>query len=154
VPDHKSKCRSPHGHHYKVEVIVGAMELQDSGSSTGMVLDFGDIKEILMIRVHDVLDHGFIAYEGDNDFLLIVQYDDGTVVNNWKLITLPYVPTAENIARWVFEEIKDDIKEIGEEHYDVWLDGVRVWETPTSTAIYQGPSEIVVERFEARSSPT
>ena len=47
LPDHKGKCRNPHGHSYRLELTVGLKDdgevLITDGSSTGMLIDFGDI---------------------------------------------------------------------------------------------------------------
>ncbi|MCK4787456.1 MAG: 6-carboxytetrahydropterin synthase, partial [Desulfobacteraceae bacterium] len=40
--NHPGKCRSLHGHTYKLEVTFQAQELQN-----GMVYDFGDMKKVL-----------------------------------------------------------------------------------------------------------
>lgn len=49
---HKGKCQNLHGHNFKVIVDVEATALISEGSSMGMVMDFGDIKEII-----DTFDH-------------------------------------------------------------------------------------------------
>ncbi|NRA47057.1 MAG: 6-carboxytetrahydropterin synthase [Oligoflexales bacterium] len=50
VPNHKNKCRHPHGHRYRLEVSMrGAISLEKGSSSEGMVVDFGDIKELMRI---------------------------------------------------------------------------------------------------------
>ena len=43
VPNHKSKCATPHGHRYKIEVGVDDKVIDTKGvSDEGMVIDFGD----------------------------------------------------------------------------------------------------------------
>jgi 6-pyruvoyltetrahydropterin/6-carboxytetrahydropterin synthase len=107
-----------------------------------MVLDFGYVKELLMTKVHDVLDHGFIVYEFDQELLARFSCDqnlpeeDRESPYDWKTIIFPYVPTAENIAKWVFEELQEPINSAYNE--TAYLDGVKVWETPTSSAVYFG----------------
>jgi 6-pyruvoyltetrahydropterin/6-carboxytetrahydropterin synthase len=112
----------------------------EEGSATGMVLDFGDVKQILTEHVHDILDHGFIVYERDYDMMHAFGYavdpEPSYVTDDrgWKIILFPYVPTAENIARWVFDQIKLPINNAYNDM--AYLDAVKVWETPSSTAIY------------------
>ena len=61
VPNHKSKCRNPHGHRYTLEVTITAPLIDTDGASDeGMIFDFGDIKKHMMEKIHDVLDHGFM----------------------------------------------------------------------------------------------
>ena len=142
VPDHKSKCRNPHGHRYRVCATLAADNLVGRGSSKGMVMDFGDVKTILTEKIHDVLDHGFIVYEKDHDLMHTFGYavdpEPSLVTDDhgWKIIIFPFVPTAENIARWCFREF---LYGLGESnlHGKVTLKSMTVWETPTSSATYE-----------------
>lgn len=137
VPDHKSKCKNPHGHRYSVTVQVATSALVESGSSSGMVLDFGDVKTLLMEKVHDVLDHGFIVYEADTVMLeALLEPVNSDPRDGWKVVIFPYIPTAENIARWCYEQLQTDIN--GSYNQYAWLDSVTVFETPTSSATYDG----------------
>lgn len=139
VPNHKSKCRNPHGHRYRVVVHCSGRIIETSGSSDeGMLVDFSDLKSLMTEKIHDVLDHGFIVYRADH-----ILYDvltkgscSGTEPNEWKLIEFPYIPTAENIARWCFDQLKQPFKDRFQE--DLYLIRVEVWETPTSMASYGG----------------
>lgn len=138
VPDHDSKCRNPHGHRYRVEARVGAEDLVAEGSASGMVLDFGYVKKILTEYVHDPLDHGFIVFE--NDFELkyrlgvLDEKGDNEDTPDWKVIVFPYIPTAENIARWIYEQMEEPIRNAYNE--SAYLDSIKVWETPTSSAVF------------------
>ena len=132
VPSHGSKCRNPHGHRYRVRVACMGAIINDPGSpDDGMLVDFGDLKALMMEGVHDVLDHAFIYHEDDE------QMQQALSVNPfWLTVRFPYVPTAENIARWVWEQLEEPI---GTRFRDnLWLSEVAVWETPTSVAYYAG----------------
>ena len=96
VPLHASKCRNPHGHRYRVRATVEGT-LRQSGSSTGMVVDFGDLKALLTERVHDRYDHGFVVWE--DDFALRTCLTDAAAPEQWKVIVEPWHPTAENMAK-------------------------------------------------------
>ena len=131
VPNHKSKCKSNHGHTYMCEVGLQAKDVvQEKGSSDeGMLMDFGDIKTILIKEVYNPLDHASMFWEKD---LLIpaLEADENTT-----LVKVNFIPTAENIAKWIYYKIKpkfEDIYGIG-----LQLKYVKVWETPTSTAKYE-----------------
>jgi 6-pyruvoyltetrahydropterin/6-carboxytetrahydropterin synthase len=128
VPQHASKCRNPHGHRYRVVAYV-AGELQTEGSATGMVLDFGDIKELLETQVHDVFDHGFIVHNEDIEMqaALGVTSPSGENAHGWKVIVVPWTPTAEEMARAVYEMLVRSLPT---------LRMIEVWETPTSMAAY------------------
>ena len=131
VPSHGGKCKNPHGHRYRVRVTcVGRIIDEPGRPDNGMLVDFGNLKNIMNQKVHDVLDHGFIIWENDEHLLAQMQ-DQG-----WLTIIFPYIPTAENIARWTWEVIEDVLET--EFDNDLWLSEVAVWETPTSVAYYRG----------------
>ena len=55
------KCNNPHGHghNYVLEVTVAGTP----DSTTGMVLDLKELKEILQREIIDRMDHRFLNYE-------------------------------------------------------------------------------------------
>jgi len=135
VPNHAGKCRSPHGHRYRVTAFIeGAVVETPGASDEGMVLDFGFVKHVLMTYVHDVLDHGFIVYEFDATMIEALMINAHDPEPMWKVVELPYVPTAENIARWVWEQIDIPIK--GASDGRAHLIKIEVQETPSSVAVY------------------
>lgn len=131
VPNHNSKCRNLHGHRYKVRVgIRGELVTTPGASNEGMLADFGDLKTLMMEKIHDVLDHGFIVYEYDDSVLASLARGLRSEPE-WKIIEFPYIPTAENMARWCWNELTDGVEAMGFN-----LSHVTVWETPTSVATY------------------
>jgi 6-pyruvoyltetrahydropterin/6-carboxytetrahydropterin synthase len=123
VPLHESKCRNPHGHRYRIVAHVEG-ELITEGPESGMVRDFSIIKELLTTVVHDRFDHGFIVAESDANMRTALDADV-----TWKVIVVPFFPTAENLAKAIYEDLQAE-----------GLSGLRqidVWETPTSCAKYQ-----------------
>lgn len=131
VPNHKSKCRNLHGHRYKIEVGVDDKLITTKGSSDeGMVIDFSDLKLIIMQEIDRNFDHGFVMYEND-DFSF--EFKKLRNTENQKIIFVPFIPTAENLSKHWYELIKPKLKEKG-----IKIKYVKVWETPTSTATYEG----------------
>ena len=129
VPNHKSKCSNLHGHRYKVKAFVDDKVIGTKGTSDeGMVIDFGDLKQIMIEEIDAVFDHGFVMYEGD-DFTKLFKVLQKS--NNQKIIFVPFIPTAENLAKLFFQRLKPRLMEKG-----IKLDAVELHETPTSTAIY------------------
>ncbi len=153
VPNHRSKCRNPHGHRYRVVVHCRGKVVEEAGASDqGMLIDFGDLKDLLIKQVHDPLDHGFIVWEDDGDLLQAFMWWDPTHIPSeihdrmdpvWKIIKFPYIPTAENIAIWVWEQLDYSISN----HWrgNLTLEMVEVWETPTSVAYYEGDNNVASE---------
>jgi 6-pyruvoyltetrahydropterin/6-carboxytetrahydropterin synthase len=135
VPDHNSKCRNPHGHRYVI--VVGVMgELQPSGSSKGMVMDFGDIAAIMKGEIDDVYDHSFTISDQDEELgraFDMVYYVDGELQwedsneAGWNVNVVPFSPTAEELARHWYHILE---KSLGGLAY------VKVWETQNSMAVY------------------
>lgn len=129
VPNHKSKCKNLHGHRYKIEVGVDDKKIQDAGSSSeGMVIDFSDLKEIMMKEIDAKYDHGLVMYERDEFQMVFAELKENY---KQKIVFTSFIPTAENLAQWWFILLKPLLKEKG-----VKINHVKVWETPSSTATY------------------
>ena len=107
VPNHKSKCRHMHGHRYRWEVeLEGEVVIERGASDEGMLMDFSDISRILDEYIHDVVDHAFVVYEGEEvarDALSMMGDEHRTLI-------VPFVPTAENLAKWAFEQVEPHIQ--------------------------------------------
>jgi 6-pyruvoyltetrahydropterin/6-carboxytetrahydropterin synthase len=98
-----------HGHNYVVEVSVRG----EPDPVTGMVLDLKELKQILNRQVVEPYDHRFLNYE-------VPPFDR-------------IVPTAENIARDIWQRIEPHITN-GRNR----LHSVRVYETPDLYVDYFG----------------
>ncbi len=103
--NYQGKCANLHGHTWLVEIHISGKGLD----SRGMLVDFGYLKTQLGNLVGS-FDHGFL-----ND---LPEFKD---IN----------PTAENIARLLFNGMKDKLPA----HLSV--DAVTVWESPDAAATYR-----------------
>lgn len=103
--DYHGKCERLHGHNYKVRVAARA----DRPRKGGMVIDFGDLKKAAT-EVIEKLDHGYL-----NEIPPFDQIE----------------PSAENIARFVFDAIA---LELGDQAG--LLSSVSIWESASSRATY------------------
>lgn len=68
LPLHKGKCRRLHGHTYNMEVEVWRdmdREKRDP-SETGMVMDFGDLKEVVNKLIIEKFDHEYLNTSFEN----------------------------------------------------------------------------------------
>ncbi len=132
VPNHKSKCKHIHGHRYRFEAeIEGDIVEQEGVSEEGMLIDFSDVSEILMTHIHDIVDHAFIVYENDHKGIAAANCmgdDHRTVIVN-------FIPTAENLAKWAFEQVKPHI--ITAYGNRLRLVAMHVRETPKSIASWR-----------------
>ncbi|MCS7231626.1 MAG: 6-carboxytetrahydropterin synthase QueD [Elusimicrobiota bacterium] len=105
---YKGKCENLHGHNWKVGVFVESESLDN----LGMVIDFTKLKKILN-EVLEKLDHKVLNKE----------------IKYFKKIP----PTAENIAKYIYINLKNSLKK----YKIVQHLKIIVWETPTQAAIYE-----------------
>ncbi|MCH1539896.1 MAG: 6-carboxytetrahydropterin synthase [Candidatus Poseidonia sp.] len=107
VPNHKSKCRHMHGHRYRFEAEIEGDVVNISGvSEEGMLMDFSDISELLTIHIHDVIDHAFVVYEGDE----LGRAACEVMGDSHRTVIVPFIPTAENLAKWAFDTLAPHIR--------------------------------------------
>jgi len=127
---HKSKCRNLHGHRYKIEVWVDDKIIDTHWASDyGMVIDFSDLKQIMIEVLDEQHDHWAIFYNEDPYRELLKEMIALWDQNPNKLHFVWFVPTAENLAMYWFAQLHVRLHEKG-----IKLAHVKVYETPTSTA--------------------
>ena len=101
------KCERLHGHTWKVRVSVSGSKL----NKLGMLIDFHAMKKSLGLVIAR-LDHAHIN------------------------IVVPFIkinPTAENIATFIYEQMKTKLKKYAKTGLE--LETVQVWESETSSAL-------------------
>jgi 6-pyruvoyltetrahydropterin/6-carboxytetrahydropterin synthase len=122
LKDHTGDCRNLHGHNYKVDVSITTRRLQDDG----MLIDFGDVKRILMRY-----DHAFIC-NLDNQF--DVDLSDVCTQHGAKVVYVNKNTTAENLSKLFAEEIMLNLDtSIVDEFTRI---DVHVWETDKHCSSY------------------
>lgn len=135
VLNHRSICKGIHGHRYKAEICVSGNLVSDSNASEeGMVIDFADIKEISNKFIHEKLDHAFMVWEKDEELLKFFNESKGH-----KPVIVPFTPTAENVAFYIFNKLKDKFQDVYAT--GLHLHSVKLWETPTSFSLYEEKEE-------------
>ena len=97
LPGH-DKCGSLHGHTYKIEVVI------EGEKTSGMVIDFSDLKRVVESRVLERLDHACANDLMDN-------------------------PTAEVLARWIWDELRPELPGLAE---------IELGETRDCSVVYRG----------------
>ena len=122
---HDGKCQNLHGHTYKLEITVSDGIIR-GGPKDGMVMDFTDLKAIVKQHITDPFDHAFIYDGGNGRESQIAALLEGW---NMKTLRLPCRTTAENMSI----EMYDRLKNAG-----LNVHSVKLWETPTSRAEYEG----------------
>ena len=124
LTDYYGKCENLHGHRWRVVVTIGADELQTEGTMKDMVLDFGVFKKAVR-ALADSLDHTFLVEEGSLKPATIAALE----AEGFSLTIMPFRTTAENLARWFFEQLVAQ----GLPAIEVECD-----ETPNNRAFYRG----------------
>lgn len=114
---HGGKCRHLHGHNGKAVVTLESAELD----RLGMVVDFGDIKRTLGAWIDDTLDHRMLLHRDDPVVPELERQGE-------PLVLLDVNPTAENIARVIFDRAAAAGLPVVE---------VVLWETANSYATYR-----------------
>ena len=130
---HPGKCRFPHGHSRKVEVVLAADDLD----ANDMVCDFSTIKHALTPLL-DAWDHALCINTEDPQFAFFRETYGDRVIPFEKTD-----PTSEVMARAVFEELKRRLAEAALNPATrpvlsraVRIERVRVTETSSSWAEY------------------
>jgi len=118
IRGHAGRCRHLHGHNAQVEI-----ECRGSLDGLGMVVDFAEIRDRVERWIRDNLDHRMVL--ADDDPLVEVLRAQGEPV-----YVLDAPPTAENLARLLFEAARDA---------GLPVTAVRFWETGTAMAAYEKP---------------
>lgn len=115
---YEGKCRHLHGHNGRAVIVLEAAELDHRG----MLVDFSDIKRHVQRWIDENLDHTMLLCRRDP--LLPVLKEQGE-----RVFVMEENPTAENIARLIFDHARDSGLPVVE---------VRLWETPHCFAAYAG----------------
>tara|TARA_B110000495_G_C22418877_1_gene265315 strand:- start:57 stop:506 length:450 start_codon:yes stop_codon:yes gene_type:complete len=132
VPNHKSKCKHLHGHRYRFEAEIEGDMVDEAGvSEEGMLMDFADVSKILMTYIHDIVDHSFVVYQKDIEVINALKL----MGDNHRTVIVPFIPTAENLAKWAFEQIQPHI--ISSYDNRLQLTAMHVRETPKSWATWR-----------------
>ena len=126
VPLHGSKCRSLHGHRYTVQATCEGT-LAEAGEQDGMVLDFGFLKDEMMVEIDTPCDHALILWCED-PLVGVLTGHEGC----GKLYVLNSTPTAENLARHWFERLAPRV--VARSEGNATLVNIRVFETPNCWA--------------------
>ena len=120
---YNGKCANLHGHHWVIETEAGAADLQETGEKRGMVIDFGDLKAAVR-ALADSYDHALIYEKGSLRETTLAALRD----EQFRLIEVPYRPTAEHFAQAFYTLLKAE---------GLPVLRVTVYETPENCASYE-----------------
>ena len=107
---YNGKCSNIHGHRYKLIVSVKSETLHQEGQ----------LKEI-----EDLYDHKLVIEDNEDGRLVAQKLSE--LPNAFKVMLVPYRPTAEEMSRDIFYKLKDMGLNVSE---------VELFETPTNSCTY------------------
>ena len=116
--NYSGMCRHLHGHNGVIEVDVEAPSLDE----LNMVLDFGDVRDVVKGWVDANLDHRMLLCRDDPVAPVLQELDE-------PLYLMDENPTAEAISKHIYDHTRKQGLNVTE---------VRLWETSTSYATYRG----------------
>jgi len=100
LPDHRGKCRRPHGHSYRLQISLRGPIMHTPGeSSDGMVMDFDDLKTIVNTTILEQLSD---AVPLGKDAQLI---EKGGLDHNDLNALTGIRTTAENLVHWIWDAL-------------------------------------------------
>lgn len=123
LADYYGKCENLHGHRWRALVYLSQEQLQTEGTMRDMVLDFAVFKEAVRSLAQS-LDHSFLVEAGSLRETTIEALES----EGFSLTILPFRTTAENLARYFVEQLREQGFNISR---------VEMYETPNNCAIYE-----------------
>jgi 6-pyruvoyltetrahydropterin/6-carboxytetrahydropterin synthase len=134
VLGHSGRCKSVHGHSYSVE-ITATQWTNTNLDSLGMVVDFGDLKEVVKGWIDANWEHTLILNPEDPLLGWILENDKDTIPyvmgSSSPLALYRMNPTAENMARELWYAIAPQLQS------KCQITRVRVYETKTCCADFE-----------------
>lgn len=127
LPDHEGACHNAHGHRYRFDVTVSG-PLHEQGSERGMVVDFGNVKQVVNEYIIEWLDHRFAMSRFDPRIDAAV---DAFGEDN--IVAMHHPPTAEHLAATIASTLAFAFNS---EAFQLTVESVTVWETPTCSATW------------------
>ncbi len=115
--NYDGKCKHLHGHNGRAVITLEAEGLDE----LGMVVDFSIIKRVVSGWIDANLDHRMILHKDDPVLPVLRQQGE-------PFFLLDVNPTAENIAKLIFEQVAAEGFPVVE---------VKLWETEDSFAVYR-----------------
>ena len=83
-------CANIHGHSYRLEVSVTGPVITDSSNpKCGMIIDFGDLKQIVQTAVLNLFDHALVLNSAMHATPLLQEFEN--------IVWVDYQPTNENL---------------------------------------------------------
>lgn len=115
--NHRGKCQHLHGHNATAVIRLESETLNE----LGMVCDFSDIGEFVKTWIEASIDHNMLLHEDDPVLPILREAGE-------RVYVMTTNPTAENIARLIFEKVSEGGFPVAE---------VSIYETDSALASYR-----------------
>ena len=117
-------CRNVHGHSYRLFVTLSGAPVDDSKNpKNGMVIDFTELKNIVLKQIVSVFDHSVVvSRDFDTEKMQMMTKTFGNTV------VVDYQPTCENLVMDFAQRLKDEMPK------GVHLHSLKLYETAKSYA--------------------
>ncbi|MDO5558242.1 MAG: 6-carboxytetrahydropterin synthase [Oscillospiraceae bacterium] len=119
---YEGKCHNIHGHRWRITAEICGETLVKEGQERGMLVDFSSFKKAVRSEA-DELDHCLIIEKGTLSEEMLKMFS----ANQFRVVELDFRPTAENLAAYIFERLRD-------RGFDIYR--TEVYETPENCAVY------------------
>jgi 6-pyruvoyltetrahydropterin/6-carboxytetrahydropterin synthase len=117
-------CRNVHGHSYRLFVTLSGVPVNDPGNpKNGMVIDFAELKNIVLARIVNLFDHSVVV---SRDFVREKHGMTEDIFGN--TVIVDYQPTCENLVADFAGRLKDKIPS------GIKLHSLKLYETAKSYA--------------------
>jgi len=96
LPNHDGKCRALHGHTYRLDIKISGSAKYGERPDAGMIMDFGELKKLVMEVILDKFDHKYLNdfYENPTAEIMVADFYR-TLVH-----TLPTSVILERVRLW------------------------------------------------------
>jgi 6-pyruvoyltetrahydropterin/6-carboxytetrahydropterin synthase len=122
LQNYDGPCRNVHGHSYRLFVTITGIPINDtSNPKNGMVVDFSELKRIVMSRIVDIFDHAVVvSSDYDPEKMQMMKNTFGNTV------VTDYQPTCENLVADFAERLRNELPK------GVELHSLKLYETAKS----------------------
>ncbi|HEY9788281.1 MAG TPA: 6-carboxytetrahydropterin synthase [Candidatus Obscuribacterales bacterium] len=126
--NYKGKCANLHGHNGLAVITLESAELDEQG----MVVDFTEIRTLVSSWIDQFIDHKLLLHKDDPALAALQKMNE-------PLFVMEVNPTAENIAKLIFDQAKSKGLPVVE---------VTLWETTNCFATYREGARANTEAHE------
>lgn len=122
LQNYDGPCRNVHGHSYRLFVTITGVPFNDpENPKNGMVIDFSDLKRIVMTKIVDIFDHAVVvSNDYDPEKMHMMKQSFGNTV------VTEYQPTCENLITDFAERLRNELPN------GVELHSLKLYETAKS----------------------